>query len=804
MARRSRKACRWPLPLAEILLLQVLAAGASHAAAVTSDAVANVAASDASLIDDGGAYAAVHGAEDLYLDVTLNGTAKGLVHFGFRDGRLWATAATLRQLGFVLPANTLDPLPLDSLKGVRVDYDASRQRVGLTVPLSLLKLATTVLQVPGSGEMAKASASPGLLLNYDVYGTWGEHAHGNLNAYDELRAFGGAGVFSTTSLTQTAHDERGWHGRSVRLDTSWSTSFPDSMVTLRVGDTLSGYTSWSRATRIAGVQVSRNFALQPYRVTAPLPTFMGSATLPSDVELYVNGIQQYSGEVPAGPFQLSTMPNISGAGQAQVVLTDALGRATTLEFPLYAAHQLLQRGLSDWSAEVGVVRQNYGLRSFDYGRDAVGSGTYRYGISDSFTLEGHGEATAGLLNGGMGGSWLLGRGGILSASTAVSHSQGRTGSQFGASYNWRNNNFNLLLQGTRNNAAFRDVASLSGAPLPRLSAQALVGYSTGDTGDFGVSYLHLRYPGNPATRYASAYWFKTLGPAMSLNLSVNQNLDRRRDRSIFLGFTMSLDNFTSFSASVTRDRGRTGFGAEVNRPVLGSEGFGWRAQARAGDGFNGGLAEAIYSTPTVDLRGGVNAIGGDSYAYGSTDGSLVLMGGHTFASRRIDDGFAVVSTDGISDVPVLLENRVVGKTDDHGMLLVTPLNAYQSNQLAIDPMRLPADMRIDAVKLNATPSDRAGTLVRFSMQPVRAASIVLQDAEGKPLPVGSKARLEGAGGKGDIVGFDGVLYLDNLSDRNVIDVDTTDGSCQVRFDYPRNAGAIPQIGPLTCRKEPAP
>ncbi len=78
-----------------------------------------------------------------------------------------------------------------------------------------------------------------------------------------------------------------------------------------------------------------DFALQPYRITAPLPAFFGSATLPSDVELYVNGVRQYSGNVPAGPFQLNTIPNISGAGNAQVVLTDAaLGRATTLNFSL--------------------------------------------------------------------------------------------------------------------------------------------------------------------------------------------------------------------------------------------------------------------------------------------------------------------------------------------------------------------------------------------------------------------------------------------------------------------------------------
>jgi outer membrane usher protein len=803
MARRPRKTCRWPITLAEVLLLQGLLVGAGHAAATASAAAANVAVSASGALDDSNAYnSATSGGEDLYLDATLNGTPKGLVHFGYRGGELWATAATLRQLGFALPDNTLDPLRLKSLKGVTVDYDASRQQVTITAPLELLNLSTTVLNAPGSGGATRASTSPGLLLNYDLYGTQGAHGNGNLNAYTELRAFGAAGVLSNTMLSQVSHGNgEGWRGQSVRLDTSWSTSFPDSMVTLRVGDTLSGYLPWSRATRIAGVQISRNFALQPYRVTAPLPTFLGSAVLPSDVELYVDGVRQYSGKVPAGPFQLNTVPNISGAGNAQIVLTDALGRATTLNFPLYAAHQLLQQGLSDWSAEVGVVRRNYGLHSFDYGHDPAGSGTFRYGVTDHFTLESHAEATSGLANGGTGGAWLFDRAGILSASAAFSHDRGRSGSQFNLGYNWRNDRFNFSVDGTRTNSGYRDVASRYGATLPRLSAQAQIGYSTGPAGDFGVSYLHLRYPQERATRYANAYWFKTLGSTMSLNVNINQNLDVHRDRSIFVGFSMSLDDYTSFSSSVERTNRSTSIGAQVNRPVIGSEGFGWRAQARAGGGFNGGLAEATYRNNALDLRAGVNSTSGDHYAYANADGALVLMGGQPFAARRIDDGFAVVSTDGIPDVPVMLENRVVGHTDDHGMLLVTPLNAYQSNLLAIDPMQLPADLRIDRVKINATPSDRAGTLVRFGITPVRAASIQLQDTAGKPLPVGSRVHQAGGADNGAIVGFDGTVYLDNLDTHNVLDVDTPDGSCRASFDYRKEGDGIPLIGPLTCGKD---
>ena len=101
-------------------------------------------------------------------------------------------------------------------------------------------------------------------------------------------------------------------------------------------------------------------------MTTPLAQFLGEATLPSAVDLYINGVKQYSGNVPAGPFQLNTVPTINGAGSAQVVLTDAFGRSSVINLSLYATNRLLQAGLADWSVEVGPVRERYGVASFDY------------------------------------------------------------------------------------------------------------------------------------------------------------------------------------------------------------------------------------------------------------------------------------------------------------------------------------------------------------------------------------------------------------------------------------------------------
>lgn len=810
-----RNQYRWTLLLASPLL-------ASLATAATAGATASSGPADGSalsVLDDAGISMGV--GDDLYLEVVLNEQPTGqLVHFGLRNGELWASRSTLDRLGFRLPAGGADPQSLNRLPGTIVSYDASHQRVSITAPISLLDLKTTVLNQASGDDIPQATASPGLLLNYDLYGTADDQRSSSLSAYTELRAFSGSGVLSNTTLSQSSRlPGAGWQGRSVRLDTSWQTSFPARMLTLRVGDTLTGSLAWTRSTHVAGIQLSRNFSLQPYRVTTPVPAFLGQAALPSAVDLYVNGIRQYSGKVAPGPFQLNSAPTINGSGDAQVVLTDALGRSTTVEFPFYTSEQLLQQGLSDWSAEVGMVRQSYGQKSFDYGHNPAASGTWRYGVSNQLTAQAHGEASAGVVNAGLGATWLVGtNAGIVSTSFARSHGQGLQGDLYSLGYQWRRGPFNVSVNSIRSSGDYRDVASQYGAPPPSVSERATLGLNTSHLGSFSLSYLHLRQSdmdsstnvtslplgsnalsvGDRDSRYASAFWFRSVGNGASINVSINQNLAHRSDRSIFLGFSMSLDNRTQLGTSSQRDNGHDSFTVSADHAVPGDGGFGWRAQARSGDNLKGGLAEIGYRGDYGQVNTGVNVFGDSRYAYASGNGALVLMGGGLFASRRIDDAFAVVSTDGIADVPVKLENRPIGHTNGSGLLLVTPLNAWQKNQLAIDPMDLPANVHIDHIKTITTPSDRAGTLVRFGITPVRAASVILHGAAGKPLPVGSSAHLRGQKDAGALVGFDGEVYLDTLQDHNTLEVTTPDGMCQVSFDYHRQGDTIPEIGPLAC------
>ncbi|MEE7546878.1 fimbrial biogenesis outer membrane usher protein [Xanthomonas sp. Kuri4-1] len=724
-------------------------------------------------------------------------------------GSLRATVATLRRLGFTLADRApADWIELETLPNVDVRYEAALQQLSLQAPLEQLSLPTTVLKAADEGT-PPASASPGVLFNYDLYATRTQ-ASSNVALTAELRAFGiGPGLFTTTSVLRgyDRHQDSRLHGESVRLDSAWQLDFPESAVSLTVGDFYSGFVDWSRSVRLGGVQVGTNYGLQPYRMLTPTPTFLGEAVVPSTVELYVDGLRQYNGEVPVGPFQLAAQPGISGNGDARIVVTDAFGRVRTLNFAFYGTQQLLARDVTDWSAGIGHLRKDYGVRSFAYESELVASATWRRGVRDDFTYELHAEGGGGVATAGVGGLWLLGQAGVVNAAYARSRLGAAQGGQYALGYSWNNRHLNASVNTQRTQGDYRDLGALQGALPVRASDNAVLGVSFTRLGSLGVSYVRLSYPDVDSNRYAGLFWSRNFGSDWSANLSVNQNLDVSTDRSLYFSVATGFGPNRQASAAFQRNGPRNGVVADLSQPLPGDgdlDGVGWRVQARTGNDSNGGLGEIGWLNRAGRYALGAASQGDTSYGYASASGSVVWMQGHTFAARDIADAFALVSTDGYPGVPVRLENRPIGVTDRNGILLVTPLQSWQRNRLSIDALDLPADLRVDRVEASVTPRQQSGLQVSFGLRRIRAATVVLQDAEGNALALGSSVQVHGQTDPPAVVGYDGEAFLDDLQPHNRLDVVTPDGPCRVEFDYPAGQPPLPRIGPLTCQPQVVP
>lgn len=721
----------------------------------------------------------------LYLATTVNGTERGLQTFTLRAGKLYASPGTLRKLR--IRSRAAGAVPLSSLPGLRARFDSGLQTLALTAPLALLDLPVTHVNTDRApGPASQAQVSPGALLNYSLYGSE-SNASRQLSGFFDARAFGRWGTLDSTELLATAGNRH-----ATRLDTSWQRSWPDKMLTLRVGDTLtSPIAGWSRQTHIGGVQIGTDFSTQPYFVTTPLPEFFGQSALPSTVQLFVDGVRRYSGKLPAGPYSVTTQPGISGAGQAQLVVTDALGQATALSYALYATPQLLRPGLTDWSAAAGFVREGYGLESFDYASTPAASASWRRGITPGLTLSAHGEATAGLVNAGGGGDWLVGKqGGVFSWSAAASRWRGLTGTQVGVGYSYTDGPFDFGGSVLKASAGYRDVASLYGSPMATLTASAHVGFSAREIGNVGVSFTALQEPGL-STRYASLSWRRTLGRHFEIEAFANRDLRDSRDSSIFAALDWHFGQRTSGSVGYQRAGGAGYAVANAQQGVPSQGGWGWRAQAQDGGITHAGQGEVDYQSRFGYFDAGAWGFDGATTAYAGAQGSIVLMDHHVFAARQVGAGFAVVSTSGIADVPVLLQNNPEGKTGRDGLLLLPILAPYQANEIGIDPLALPAGVRIGKVKQDAVPEARAGVIVPFDIARIHAATVTLTIV-GKAVPVGSVVKVKGASA---YVGYSGEMYLDTLAiGENTLDVTLPNGTaCTARVDYPAHTPGIPHL-----------
>src|SRR5690606_34417069 len=119
-----------------------------------------------------------------------------------------------------------------------------------------------------------------------------------------------------------------------------------------------------------------------------------------------------------------------------------------------------------------------------------------------------------------------------------------------------------------------------------------------------------------------------------------------------------------------------------------------------------------------------------------------------------------------------------------------------------DPIDLPPEIVISETERRLVVRRRSGTLLNFDMQRTSSTLIKLVDRDGAVVPVGSQAQ-ERESGQVGTVGYDGLVYFENLQSRIEIDVRRPDGSaCRAASDLSAPAGALTHVGPILC--EPIP
>lgn len=811
MSRRTSEAAK--LTVLTIACLTIFSAFPKAVAQDLPPPLAEVANSDSEFLE-------------LQLEVFVNGSPTELIA-AFRqtpDGLLLIEPEQLKNVGIkpVKEATREDGwIDVGRLPGVVATYDEENQTVGfdaLEDSRAARVIDAQADDIPATDEEEKPviTSNMGGLVNYTIYGSTGGQEWGDITTFQgvsgllEGRLFGPYGVLTSSQILTSSNDE---YFGSTRLDTRWSYSDPERLMTYNAGDIISGGLSWTRPTRLGGIQIRRNFNLRPDLVTMPLPELSGSAAVPSTVDVYVDNTQRASRSVPSGPFSVTNLPIVTGAGTARMVVRDALGRETVSETPFYASSSLLAKGLADFSGEVGFARRYYGVESNDYDDRVVGSATLRYGLTNQLTFEAHVEGAENFYNAGAGGVFNIGTFGIGSIAASTSKFGSETGYQIAASIEAQLWGIKLFVRTQRTFGDYNDMASITadvakfGLPSnvysvkpPKSLDQASVSLpSIFENLNVNFSYTQIETASFEKTRILSTSATKGIGENGNVFVSAFTDLERKGSFGVFAGLSWMLDGNITASSGISSDDVGTTYTAELMKSEEASVGStGWRLRGSAGESKIA-AASGSYRSSIGRAEAGVEKYNDSIRANAQLEGAIIAAGGGVFLSNRVDDAFSVVDV-GAADVEVFYENRLIGKTNKSGKFLVTDLRSYEANSISIDPSNLPLDASVETTRQTVRPSDRSGAVVDFNVSAQNNPVLVtVRDEAGEYIETGSSAQLNGS--ENTIVGYDGQIYIENASDANTLIIERSNGeNCTVAFSAPANASGRTTIPDAICRK----
>lgn len=717
-------------------------------------------------------------------DYVVNANTEGETKVVIDNGKLFVPLATVQDFGAgSLPTGVTHTylgqtyVSLDSLApDLKYAWDPDRHKITVTIAASHFGAKVIDYRTARPAELVAGRTTSGF-INYDLHEAYDGSGVTSALALDGSLTAGPGDLSVAESLGQ---------GKAAALDSAaYTLDVPGRMLRAQAG-MLTVDPRTAVPADLVGFTVRRRFALDPYFSSAPAPSMTTAITVPSSVQVFVNGRLVDTEQVQPGILDLRDLPtNSTGAGRATIVITDANGKRT-VDVPSYGSPDSLRRSLTDYSATLATDSTTH---------DPVLGGYLRHGFSDAFTggvsavrmaqYERFGaDAAIRTMVGTLVGSVASANSGI-GAGTSVSLQYGFSGSALSTG---------LAVTKT-------SVGWLDGPP-------AAVGWTTAlerqPTFLEGAYLGAPRLPGAPYLRWSH----DTTDPS---SLTLGMTLQTRMG-PIALAVTHQATHGTSFTVQFSRS-GRRGDSSATYSSTTGQTTLESNLHRSDGKGSTDLTVDAP-SLNRVDLTSNdtwatgaytaeLERQSGALSADGDYEGALGFVGKRFFNSAPIDDGFALVRVPGIPNVAVDIDGRPVGRTDGSGELVVPQLIGGLANTIQLHDDDLPLSTRFDRTKEVVTPIGRSGLLIDFPYRHLHAWRGHIAFAAGST----SKAPVNGAltiGSGASAVEADlsptGAFYLDDLAPGTyTAHVNADNGACDLTIVAQSNAkDSVVALGTLTC------
>lgn len=643
-------------------------------------------------------------------------------------------------------------------------FDEAQQRLSLWAPPEHFQ--ERALSLARAQERAELLPPvPGALLSYELALSESRGQGPALLGLGEFSAFGGSGLLAglwrgqfSLSL-QRGRRELLPFGLQHRLDE------PAAQRTRILGQTLSMPLPGRPSFAYTGVRWATQFALDPLQPVQATPRFSGRLDSPSSVDVYVDGFRRSSERFDFGRFALETPVGAAGASDITVVVRDASGQLRSTErLSYYFSPTLLRPGLVERSVEAGfAARDSFRYRGSN--RRPFAAYSERRGWRDDTTLQATVQLGQPLQRAGLGFTHTLLNWATLDAMAVLERAGGGPSAQrqvlglersAGAlSFTLRSERASRVLEATPDRIGLSSLRRLT-----LLSASQ--GGGSAWTGPLALSATLLRQESGAGVRASGWQLGLQARPQRQLGLGLYLRRDDGPRRVDTLGLTLnlSLDAGLSASGEWRRRDGGSGLNLSAQRLSLGTEtqasDFVGLARAPEGDSL---LAHVERERSEWRWRASAYRQPGFHLVQAAVAGAVGRVGGVGFRSRRVSDAFAVVRVDPYPDVSVFFNNRLVGRTNAAGLLVLPAVPSHLPQTVGIDANALPVETAVPQPERLLMLRAGQGALIDFEVATSASVTVRLVDARGEPLPPGQPVRIAHLR-EPSYLGRRGMLYIE--------------------------------------------
>ena len=751
-------------------------------------------------------------AAEAMLAVQVNLEAKGdfLVLIA-QDGDVLVREEDLAQLGLsrvVGESVRIDGAAYRSLRNVtelRYSVDMDRLVLAIRVDPRLLGGRQVVDLGPRASAHVMRPPAAGAYFNYNVTHTHDDASGTAVDAAGELGARFGDFFFNSDGYS--VQDPLTGARRQARLSTSLTRDRRDTLQRLVIGDFLGAQPGpLGSSLRLGGVSFSRRFSIDPYFVRFPGQVVAGTATLPSEVFVYSNGVLVRRDRVQPGGFELQNLVNVPGLQMTEVVVRDVLGNEQRIADPFYYSESLLRPGLDEYSFDAGFERREYGLSSANYGRPGF-TGFYRRGVSSGLTLGVHAEGLDGRGNAGPSASLGIGTLGVLTVHAAASQGDEGQGGAVSAAHNFHSTRWSTNLAVRMEDRHFARAA-------PDLLGPRRYDFAA------AASHALTTTSGVSLTITATAPWqapmdrSTMLGYRLRMTREVYLSTSARHTSGVITANEILLTVSWNFdaggmrhlaSAQARKDSFGSGALVQFSGGNPDGEGLLYRVNAETRDDAIGShqlvnpmlqwnarravlRAESFYDSATHSDRTQLGWQGG-----------IAGVGGEWALTRPVVDSFAIVKVAELPDVRVYANNQPVGRTDRSGTVFVPRLASYFENPVAIEDGDLPVNYIVPRARFIVSPALRSGVLLDFQARAVTAVAGRLVIEGGRPF-ADAEGNVRVAGEAREILtSRDGSFYLEQVPPgRYEGEARRPDGRCRFTLQVPKGNEVVTELGEVSC------